>query len=94
MPNPPKFDGNRRTYTAWVQQMKNKIEIDGRFYDSNKELWYLNNSCLGETPRLVVATYYAAGGPGGLYDPAEFLRYLDRTYLDSDFQAAAAATLK
>lgn len=94
MPNPPRFDGNRRTYTAWVQQMKDKIEIDGRFYDNNKELWYLINSCLGEKPQRVVATYYAAGGRGGLYDPADFLCYLDRTYLDSDIQAAAAATLK
>ncbi|KJZ68106.1 hypothetical protein HIM_12505 [Hirsutella minnesotensis 3608] len=49
---------------------------------------------LGEKPQQVVATFYAAGGPGGSYDPQEFMRYLDRTYQDSNIQSRAAATLR
>ncbi|KAK2728507.1 pol-like protein [Colletotrichum kahawae] len=41
-----------------------------------------------------MATFYAAGGPGGLYNPQEFLSYLDRTYKDSNVYDQAASTLR
>ncbi|KJZ69492.1 hypothetical protein HIM_11109 [Hirsutella minnesotensis 3608] len=94
LPNPPKYDGLRKSYTAWARQMRDKLELDAHYFNGNRELWYLINSCLGEKPQQVVATFYAAGGPGGAYDPQEFMRYLDRTYQDSNIQSRAAATLR
>jgi hypothetical protein len=94
LPNPPKYDGLRKTYAAWARQMRDKLELDAHYFNGNRELWYLINSCLGEKPQQVVATFYAAGGPGGAYDPQEFMRYLDRTYQDSNIQSRAAATLR
>ncbi|KJZ70649.1 hypothetical protein HIM_09969 [Hirsutella minnesotensis 3608] len=94
LPNPPKYDGLRKSYAAWARQMRDKLELDAHYYNGNRELWYLINSCLGEKPQQVVATFYAAGGPGSAYDPQEFMRYLDRTYQDSNIQSRAAATLR
>ncbi|XP_044717381.1 transposon Tf2-3 polyprotein [Hirsutella rhossiliensis] len=76
------------------EQMRDKLDLDAHYYSGNRELWYLINSCLDERPQQVVATFYAAGGPGGSYDPQEFMRYLDRTYQDSNIQSRAAATLR
>ncbi|KAM4061816.1 pol-like protein [Hirsutella rhossiliensis] len=94
LPNPPKYDGSRKSYSAWARQMRDKLDLDAHYYSGSRELWYLINSCLDERPQQVVATFYAAGGPGGSYDPQEFMRYLDRTYQDSNIQSRAAATLR
>ncbi|KAF5520608.1 hypothetical protein CGCA056_v007737 [Colletotrichum aenigma] len=77
--NPPKFTGRRKDYAAWAQQMRDKIELDARYISSNADIWYFINSCLDSGPQQVVATFYAAGGPGGQKDSVEFLKYLDRT---------------
>ncbi|KAK2753023.1 pol-like protein [Colletotrichum kahawae] len=60
----------------------------------DEDIWYYINSCLNRRPQQVVATFYAAGGPGGLYNPQEFLSYLDRTYKDLYTYDQAALTLR
>lgn len=93
LPNPPKFSGNRREYPAWSQQMRMKIQRDTTFYPAAEDMWYLINSCLDTAPAQTVATFVAAGGPGGRYEPAAFMDYLDRTYKDHAAQSRAAAEL-
>ncbi|KAK2729295.1 pol-like protein [Colletotrichum kahawae] len=56
--------------------------LQKRFIGNDEDIWYYINSCLNHRPQQVVATFYVAGGPGGLYNPQEFLSYLDRTYKD------------
>ncbi|KAM4065023.1 pol-like protein [Hirsutella rhossiliensis] len=85
LPNPPKYDGSRKSYA---------LELDVHYHSENCELWYLVNSCLDERPQQVIATFYAAGGPGSTCDPQEFMRYLDRTSQDSNIQSRAAASLR
>ena len=82
LPDPPKFTGKRKEYAAWSQQMRNKIRLDKRFFGGNEDIWYYINARLDYGPQQVVATFYAAGGPGGLYNPQEFLGYLDQIYKD------------
>jgi zinc knuckle protein len=94
LPTPPKFSGKRSEYAAWAQQMRDKINIDGPLYESDAALWYLINACLDTAPRQVVATFYAAGGPGGERKPAAFMQYLDRTYKDHNVKAKATASLR
>ena len=93
LPNPPKFSGNRREYPAWSQQMRMKIQRDATFYPAAEDMWYLINSCLDTAPAQTVATFVAAGGPGGRYEPTAFMDYLDRTYKDHAAQSRAAAEL-
>ncbi|KAE9572331.1 hypothetical protein CGMCC3_g11721 [Colletotrichum fructicola] len=94
LPNPPKFTGRRKDYPAWSQQMRDKISLDARLMGSNAEIWYYINSRLDVDPQQVVATFYAAGGPGGEREPSEFMRYLDRTYKDPSATSRAAAMLR
>ncbi|KAF6792373.1 pol-like protein [Colletotrichum musicola] len=94
LPNPPKFTGRRKDYPAWSQQMRDKITLDAGFMGSNDEVWYYINSRLDVDPQQVVATFYAAGGPGGKREPSEFMRYLDRTYKDPSAASRAAAKLR
>ncbi|OAQ57979.1 Pol [Purpureocillium lilacinum] len=94
LPNPPKYNGSRKNYATWAKQMRDKLELDAHYYNGNRDLWYLVNSCLEERVQQVVATFYAAGGPGATYDPHEFMRYLDRTYQDSNIQSRAATSLR
>lgn len=61
---------------------------------STLAVWYLINACVDTTPRPVVATLYAAGGPGGSPDPEVFMSYLDRTYKDHNLEAKAIAQLR
>ncbi|KAF5519573.1 hypothetical protein CGCA056_v009430 [Colletotrichum aenigma] len=77
-----------------AQQMRNKIELDARYISSNADIWYFINSCLDSRPQQVIATFYAAGGPGGPKDSVEFLKYLDRTYKDLNTDLQAAITLR
>lgn len=94
LPDPPKFTGIRKEYAAWSQQMRSKISLDAYFYPDRRSVWYLINACLGTGPQQVVSTFYAAGGPGGSYDSAAFMEYLDRTYKDSNLQSRAANNLR
>ncbi|KAM4054390.1 transposon Tf2-3 polyprotein [Hirsutella rhossiliensis] len=65
---------------AQPTQMRDKLDLDAHYYSGNRELWYLINSCLDERPQQL--------------RPQEFMRYLDRTYQDSNIQSRAAATLR
>ncbi|KAK2730028.1 pol-like protein [Colletotrichum kahawae] len=64
---------NRRVNEA----VNNKIELDVRYISSNADIWYFINSCLDSGLQQVVATFYAAGGPGRQKDSVEFLKYFD-----------------
>jgi hypothetical protein len=91
LPDPPKFSGKRNEYAAWAQDMRNKIRHDAPIYQYDpRALWYIINSCLDTSPRQLVSTFYAAGGPEGRHNPEDFMEYLDRTYKDPN--AAIRAT--
>jgi hypothetical protein len=94
LPNPPKFNGQRRTYAAWARQMREKLLMDAGFFGSNRELWYLINSCLDEKTQLAVATFFESAGSDCDYEPSSFIQYLDRTYKDKDLEARASSALR
>ncbi|KAK2729755.1 pol-like protein [Colletotrichum kahawae] len=81
---------NRRVNKA----IRDKIELDVRYISSNADIWYFINSCLNSGLEQVVATFYAAGGPGRQKDSVEFLKYLDRTYKDLNTDLRAVTTLR
>lgn len=95
LPLPPKYSGKKKEYESWSQEMRAKIRIDGDFYDNDPiKLWWLINSCLGDSPRLIVATFVKSGGRSGAHDPDVFMAYLDSIYKDRTLQARAARDLR
>ena len=74
--------------------MRNKLEIDACFLQSNRECWYLIYASLDEKPQQVVATFYEVAGADCNHDPEIFMQYLDRTYRDKDQGARAASSLR
>lgn len=93
LPNPPAFNGNSGEYSAWSQQMRDKINLDYHLLGSDHAAFYLIYSCLGPQPQQTVSIYYEAGGQGGLRNPYDFMSHLDRTYLDPNLQARALSAL-
>ena len=91
---PEPFDGTRSKFRAWKQEIKDKLEVDGELIGSWKAQWYGINQCLGDKPRRVVATFYAAGGPEGDYNPDDFLKYLELSYSDPNHASKAATRLR
>jgi hypothetical protein len=91
---PELFDGTRSKFPAWKQEIEDKLDVDKDQVGSWKAQWYGINQCLGEKPKRVVATFYAAGGPLGQYNPEEFLKYLELSYGDPNQASKAAARLR
>lgn len=91
---PEPFDGTRSKFPAWKQEIRDKLEVDEDQIGSWKAQWYGINQCLGEKPKRVVATFYAAGGPLGKYNPEDFLNYLELSYGDPNQASKAAMRLR
>jgi hypothetical protein len=93
LPLPPKFSGKRSEFAAWKQQMIDKLQMDERFIFSQREAWYLINSCLAEQPQRNVAMFYAAGETMQ-YDPGQFINYLERNYSNQNLSFKATSSLR
>lgn len=91
---PEPFDGTRSKFPAWKQEIRDKLEVDGDLIGSARARWYGINQCLGEKPKRVVATFYAAGGSNLRYDAEEFLKYLELSYGDPNQASKAAMRLR
>lgn len=94
LPLPDKFNGKRADFASWKRQMQDKLELDANTIGNNREAWYLINSCLGDSPKKNVATFYEKGGLECGYDPIAFLKYLERTYGNVNLQKDAASKLR
>src|SRR5208337_2853099 len=74
------FDNDRKKYSSWVYQIKEKITIDADLIKTYRIIWYSINGRLNVKYQLTVSTFYKSGGTDNGYSPIEFIRYLDRTY--------------
>ncbi|MGH3956956.1 MAG: hypothetical protein ACRDTI_23265, partial [Mycobacterium sp.] len=91
---PEPFDGTRSKFPAWKQEIKDKLEVDRELIGPLRAQWYGINQCLGDKPRRVVATFYAAGGSQGSYNPDDFLNYLELSYGDPNQASKATMRLR
>jgi hypothetical protein len=82
LPDPPRFDGNRKKFRNWRLEMEGKLRTDGCLLGSPSDQFTYIYSRLGDLPQSMAAAYYENGGPGGARNPTEFLRYLTSTYED------------
>jgi hypothetical protein len=82
LPDPPRFDGNRKNYRSWKLEMEGKLRTDGCLLGPPVDQFTYIYSRLGVLPQAMAAAFYESGGPGGARNPADFLRYLTSTYED------------
>ncbi len=82
LPDPPRFDGNRKKYRNWRLEMEGKLRTDGCFLGSPTDQFTYIYSRLGDSPQSMAAAFYESGGPGGTRNPTSFLQYLTTTYED------------
>lgn len=82
LPDPPRFDGNRKKYRNWRLEMEGKLRTDGCLLGSPADQFTYIYSRLGDTPQSMAAAYYESGGPGSTRNPTRFLQYLTTTYED------------
>jgi len=93
LPDPPRFDGNRKKYRNWRLEMEGKLRTDGCLLGSPADQFTYIYSRLGDTPQSTVAAFYESGGPGGTRNPASFLHYLTITYEDPNTAQHALSNL-
>jgi hypothetical protein len=82
LPDPPRFDGNRKKYRNWRLEMEGKLRSDGTLLGTSADRFTYIYSRLGDTPQSMAAAFYESGGPGSARNPTHFLQYLTTTYED------------
>jgi hypothetical protein len=94
LPDPPRFDGNRKKYRNWRLEMEGKLRTDGHLLGSPTDQFTYIYSRLGDSPQSMAAAFYESGGPGGTRDPTSFLKYLTTTYEDPNVAQHALNNLE
>jgi hypothetical protein len=94
LPDPPRFDGTRRKFPAWLLEMQNKLRTDGTVIGSSKDLFAYIFSRLDDTPKALATTFAQNGGPDGAFNPDAFLTYLSSCYGDPNVRQTALRRLE
>ena len=82
LPDPVRFDGNRKEFPSWLLEMQNKLETDGTAIGHSKDQFAYIFSRLEKGARSMATTFAQNGGSGGTFDPGAFLTYLNSCYGD------------
>ncbi|KAI0992884.1 hypothetical protein K3495_g15300 [Podosphaera aphanis] len=80
----PEFHGNRIRYPAWRAAVLDTFRMDWILfgYDNSRAFLMIYNSLRGGASEKA-GPFFEAGGVNQTRDPADFLEFLDRIYLDS-----------
>jgi hypothetical protein len=93
LPDPARFDGNRKEFPAWILEMENKLETDGETIGGQKDQFSYIFSRLEKGAKSMTTSYAKCGGPGGTFNPDAFLKYLDACYGDPNLKQRALGRL-
>ena len=94
LPDPPRFDGVRRKFPAWLLEMQNKLQTDGNAIGSARDQFSYIFSRLEDGPKSLSTAFAAAGGSDGSYDPGAYLQYLSSCYGDPNLKRRALGRLE
>ncbi|KJZ72304.1 hypothetical protein HIM_08345 [Hirsutella minnesotensis 3608] len=94
LPDPPRFEGARPKFRAWLSEMKNKLRVDGKVIGSESDRFAYIYARLGGAPQQMTIAYVEAGGRGGNSDPEQYLQYLEECYGDPNAKARALDKLR
>ncbi|KAM4055021.1 hypothetical protein HRG_010197 [Hirsutella rhossiliensis] len=94
LPDPPRFEGVRSKFRAWLSEMKNKLRVDGRVIGNKADQFAYIYARLGGAPQQMTIAYVEAGGRGGDSDPDQYLQYLEECYGDPNARTRALDKLR
>lgn len=94
LPDPPKFDGTRKAFRAWLLEMRNKLRVDGQVIGTPADQFAYIFSRLEKTPQNMTIAFVERGGTGGSSDPGQYLEYLDSCYGDPNAASRAIDRLQ
>ena len=86
LPDPPRFDGNRKEFPAWLLEMRYKLETDGPAIGLSKDQFAYIFSRLEKGAKAMTTTFAERGGSKGVFDPEAFLTYLSACYGDPNLK--------
>jgi hypothetical protein len=89
LPDPPRFDGTRKKFRTWKQEMESKLETDGLAIGTQRDQFAYIFARLTDAPQAMSAAYYDHSKQTGTTDPLEFLSYLSSCYLDPNLSQKA-----
>ncbi|KAK9443945.1 hypothetical protein VB005_02471 [Metarhizium brunneum] len=94
LPDPPRFEGNRLGFRAWLSEIRNKLRVDGPAIGSRPDQFAYIYARLGGQPQSMTIAYVEAGGNDGMSDPDRYLQYLEECYGDPNAKARAIERLR
>jgi hypothetical protein len=89
LPDPPRFDGNRKKFRTWKQEIESKLETDGPAIGTKRDQFAYIFARLTDIPQAMAAAYYDLCKQTSATEPSEFLRYLSSCYLDPNLSQKA-----
>ena len=93
LPDPPRFDGNRKEFPSWYLEMEYKLQTDGPAIGSSKDQFAYVFSRLEKGARSTATAFAQHGGNTSAYSPTEFLTYLKSCYGDPNQKQSALGRL-
>jgi hypothetical protein len=94
LPDPPRFEGNRPKFRAWLSEVKNKLRVDGEAIGSGEDQFAYIYARLGGAPQQMTIAYVEARIHNGTSDPEHYLRYLEDCYGDPNAKVRAVERLR
>ncbi|KAK4236642.1 hypothetical protein C8A03DRAFT_16726, partial [Achaetomium macrosporum] len=89
LPDPPRFDGVRRKFRTWKQEMESKLETDGPAIGTKRDQFAYVFARLGDGPQAMAAAYYEHCKQNETTEPIELLEYLSSCYSDPNLSQKA-----
>lgn len=88
------FSGSKSAFRAWRVTMEHKLSSDAAFIGGPRDMFAFIWSQLSASVQREVAPFYEIGGNGGVWDPTEFLKYLEFCYSDNHSRERAQTKLE
>jgi hypothetical protein len=93
LPDPPRFEGIRKKFRAWREEMESKLETDGPAIGTDRDQFSYIFARLGDTPQAMASAYYHLHKERGTTAPLAFLDYLSSIYSDPNLAQKALGRL-
>ncbi|KAF2785461.1 hypothetical protein K505DRAFT_192711, partial [Melanomma pulvis-pyrius CBS 109.77] len=82
LPTPPRFEGDRFRFKAWLSTIKAKMEVDGHTMRHDFARFHYVWSCIDPKIQMQYYGTLRAAKESGLWDYMEILRHLEIVFGD------------